>query len=176
MPDSKYVVLAPLVQLKVKDAAGAWVFRQFYAGAVIDTEDLEVEEANLQSHVDAGQLVDPEHDVAKVFAVPAGTPLPGKPPNVPPSETGDAASTGQPNPPLSAGLLNAAGIDASGDEEWAAGSTESTAADGRPDGRSSEAKWREYHAAQLQAAGRSPEDADREAGSKSKAELVALYR
>lgn len=173
---NSYVVLAPLVQLKVKDAAGAWVYRQFYAGAVIDPDEIEVEEDNLRSHVEGGLVVDPDHDVAKVFAVPAGTPLPGKPPNVAPTESGDAASTGQPVPPLSANLLNAAGIDADGDEEWAAGATEETAADGKPDGRSSEAKWREYHAAQLQEQGVESADARNQAGRMSKAELVAQYR
>jgi hypothetical protein len=164
-----YVVLAPLVQLKVKDAAGAWVYVQKYAGAVLDTDKLEVDEDVLQSHLDSGQIVDEGEKVAEVFAVPAGSPLPGKPPNVAPSESGDAATTAQPAVPLSANLLRAAGLDATGDEPYAAESTERQASSsGKPDGRASEARWREYAVSQ----GTDPAEAEK----MSKAELVAQYK
>jgi hypothetical protein len=164
-----YVVLAPLVQLKVKDAAGAWVYVQKYAGAVLDTDKLEVDEQVLQSHLDSGQIVDEGEKVAEVFAVPAGSPLPGKPPNVAPSESGDAATTAQPAVPLSANLLRAAEIDATGDEPYAAESTErQSASSGKPDGRASEARWREYAVSQ----GVEPAEAEK----MSKAELVAQYK
>jgi hypothetical protein len=167
-----YVVLAPLVQLKVKDAAGAWVYVQKYAGAVLDTDKLEVDEQVLQSHLDSGQIVDEGEKVAEVFAVPAGSPLPGKPPNVAPSESGDAATTAQPAVPLSANLLRAAEIDATGDEPYAAESTDrdeaARRAGGKPDGRASEARWREYAVSQ----GVDPAEAEK----MSKAELVAQYK
>jgi hypothetical protein len=175
---AKYKVLAPLVQLKLRDAMGSLVFRHFYAGAVLDTDQVELDEANLRSHLDSGLLVDEDAVVAEVFAVPAGTPLPGKPPNVAVAETGDAAATGQPVPPLSVGLLRAADLDASGDEEWAAGSTDGGQrdADGKPDGRSSQSAWRDYHAKQLMASGVPEGDAYEESAQMSKADLVARYK
>jgi hypothetical protein len=47
---------------------------------------------------------------------------------------------------------------------------------GKPDGRSSEARWREYHARQLVAQGWDEDDAKAKADDMSKAELVAQYK
>lgn len=170
-----YKVLAPLVQLKLRDAAGALVFRQFYAGAVLDSEQVDLDEANLRSHLDSGLLVEEDSAVAEVFAVPAGTPLPGQPPN---TEVTEAGNTGQPVPPLSAEQLRAADIDASGDEPFAAGSTdlEDASPGDKPRGNASEAAWREYHVAQLRAQGVDEQPAREEAAGMSRDDLRAQYK
>lgn len=91
-----YKVLAPYVTLKVKDQAGGTVLTGFYAGAVLEAD--QVDEASLRHHLDGGLLVEEGDKLAETFAVPAGTPLPGQPPNVAVTEAG---STAQPVPPLS---------------------------------------------------------------------------
>lgn len=177
---AKYMVLAPLVQLKIRDALGAQVFRHFYAGAVLDDEQLDIDEANLKSHVDGGLVVAEGERVAEVFAVPAGTPTPGQPPNVPVGETGAAATTAQPVPPLSVELLQAAELDATGDEPYAAGSTdvdesELSSADRLPRKNASEAAWREYHVARLRAQGVPEDEAKASAEGMSRDDLRAQY-
>lgn len=76
----EYKVLAPYITLKVKDDQGAFVVRGFNSGAVVKAEN--VDEENLRHHVDTRLLVPSDHRDAE-FAVPAGTPLPAEPPNVP---------------------------------------------------------------------------------------------
>jgi hypothetical protein len=178
----QYVVLAPLVQLKVRDAAGAWVYVQRNAGAVLDPDKLEIDETVLRSHLESGQIVERGDRVAEVFAVPAGTPLPGKPPNVAPSESRDSA--GQPLPPLSADLLRAAEIDATGDEPYAAESTDRDDAerarqeqgDRLPRKNASEATWRDFHVQQQVAAGVPEDEARAEADSLDRDSLRARYQ
>jgi hypothetical protein len=77
----EYKVLASYVTLKVKDDLGGMVVRGFNAGAVVKAEDVDPE--NLRHHVDTRLIVPSDHRDAE-FAVPAGTPLPAEPPNVPP--------------------------------------------------------------------------------------------
>lgn len=89
-----YRVVAPLVQLKVQDAVGGTLYRHFYAGAIVPDS---VDEENLKLQVESGLV---EEDGAAHHAqlgTPAGTPLPGQPPNVPVSES---SSTAQPIPPF----------------------------------------------------------------------------
>ena len=93
---TKYKVVAPYVTLRVKDQSGGTVVTGFYAGAVLDAD--QVDEASLQHHLDGGLLVEEGDKLADTFAVPAGSPLPGQPPNV---EVTEAGSTAQPVPPLS---------------------------------------------------------------------------
>lgn len=78
----EYAVLAPYVTLKVKDGLGGSVIRGFNAGAVVKGEDIDPD--NLRHHVDTRLVVPADHRDAE-FAVPAGTPLPAEPPNVPPT-------------------------------------------------------------------------------------------
>lgn len=80
----KYVVAAPLVYLKVPDVGGALVSYTFYAGAPVPEN---IDEASLQHHLESGLVVESSDPVAEVIAVPAGTPIPGEPPNVPVTET-----------------------------------------------------------------------------------------
>jgi hypothetical protein len=80
LKSDEFVVVAPLVTLKVKDQLGAYVLRGFNEGAVVKAED--VEAANLRHHVDIRFLA-PTGSPDTEFAGPAGTPKPGEPPNVP---------------------------------------------------------------------------------------------
>lgn len=91
-----YKVVAPYVTLRVKDQAGGTVITGFYAGATLDAD--QVDEASLQHHLDGDLMVEEGDKLAETFAVPAGTPLPGQPPNVAVTESG---TTAQPVPPLS---------------------------------------------------------------------------
>lgn len=79
-----YRVIAPLVYLKVPDAAGKYVNATFYAGAPVPDG---VDEKSLQHHLDNGQVVEEDDPAADILAVPAGTPIPGEPPNVEPAES-----------------------------------------------------------------------------------------
>jgi hypothetical protein len=81
----KYVVAAPLVYLKVPDVGGALVSYTFYAGAPVPEN---VDKDSLQHHLDSNLVIEASDPVAEVIAVPAGTPVPGEPPNVPVTETG----------------------------------------------------------------------------------------
>lgn len=79
-----FVVVAPFVTLKMKDAnGGPLVVRGFNEGAEVKGED--VDAANLRHHVDT-RLVAPKGSDDAKFAGPAGTPKPGEPPNVPVEE------------------------------------------------------------------------------------------
>lgn len=78
-----YRVIAPLVYLRVRDVAGAIVSRTYYAGVPVPEN---VEEDSLKHHLESGLVVKDDDPVADVLGVPAGTPVPGEPPNVPVSE------------------------------------------------------------------------------------------
>ena len=86
----KYVVAAPLVYLKVPDVGGALVSYTFYAGAPVPEN---VDQDSLQHHLDSGLVLKADDDLADVVAVPAGTPIPGEPPNVPVTEATPGAKT-----------------------------------------------------------------------------------
>lgn len=73
-----YRVVAPLVYLKVPDVAGSLVSYAFYAGAPVPAS---VDEASLKHHLDSGLVVSDSDPVAGLLG-PAGTPVPGEPPNV----------------------------------------------------------------------------------------------
>lgn len=73
-----YRVVAPLVYLKVPDVGGALVSYAFYAGAPVPDS---VDAASLKHHLDSGLVVSDSDPLAGVVG-PAGTPVPGEPPNV----------------------------------------------------------------------------------------------
>jgi hypothetical protein len=83
MGADEFVVVAPYVNLKVKDQAGSFVIGGFNEGGVVKREN--IDEANLRHHLD-GKLLAPVGSDAAKFAGPAGTPKPGEPPNVPVTE------------------------------------------------------------------------------------------
>jgi hypothetical protein len=77
---SKYVVLAPYITLRVPDASGGEVITGFYAGAPVPGN---VNAEDLERHVRKDMVAEAGSDEAALLAVPAGTPIPGEPPNVP---------------------------------------------------------------------------------------------
>jgi hypothetical protein len=78
-----YKVAAPYVTLRWRDDRGTEVITGFYQGSPVpDTAD----EDNVQRLLDKGMLIDANDPVADIVAVPAGTPMPGEPPNVPVAE------------------------------------------------------------------------------------------
>jgi hypothetical protein len=78
-----YRVIAPLVYLRVPDAGGKLVSLTFYQGAPVPED---VDEASLQHHLDSGLVAEDKDALADVLGVPAGTPIPGEPPNRPVTE------------------------------------------------------------------------------------------
>lgn len=78
-----YVVTAQYVTLKVKDQAGGNVMSGFHAGAMVPKG---VDKDNLQHHLDRGLVAEVGTEEADLLGVPAGTPIPGEPPNVPVTE------------------------------------------------------------------------------------------
>lgn len=139
-----YRVVAPLVYLRVPDVAGALVSYAYYAGASVPDG---VDEGSLQHHLDSGLVVKEDDPVAEVVAVPAGTPIPGEPPNVPVTESTHA--------PLSV------------DERVEQIRKSLVGSDGKPAQSAPKAEWVEYAKSQGV-----PED---EASGMSKADLIAKF-
>jgi hypothetical protein len=160
---TKYVVTAPYVTLKVKDQAGATVLGELYQGAPVP-ENADPE--NVQRLLDKGMVAVVGTAEADLMGVPAGTPIPGEPPNVPVTEQSGASIT--PADRMDRAMA-------------AAEQSEKTDADaearksGRPHGNASEDKWRDYAVSRRVADGVSEEDARAEVADKTKAELVAEY-
>lgn len=183
----QYKVVAPLVALKVRDATGALINQHFYAGALVpDTVDPE----NLRAHLDTAQVAElgsPE----SALGSPAGTPLPGRPPNVPVTENG---LSGQPLPPFEDAMLSAVaelpaedvGDDAPDVEEppqageFGRPLTAFEQADqpggSRPHGNASQPVWAEYHVGQLQAQGSTEDEARAQVEGMSRDDIRALYK
>jgi hypothetical protein len=90
-----YRVVAPLVQLKVRDALGGTLFQHFYAGAIVPDS---VDEENLKSQIESGFVEEDGAAHHAMLGTPAGTPLPDQPPNVPVTVSN---TTAQPIPPFS---------------------------------------------------------------------------
>jgi len=76
----KYVVSAPYITLRVPDATGADIITGFYAGAPVP-ENVNAED--LERHLRKDMIAKTGSTEADLLAVPAGTPVPGEPPNVP---------------------------------------------------------------------------------------------
>ncbi len=84
---TKHVVTAPYVTLKMKDQAGAVILGELYQGAPVpDNADPE----NVQRLVEKGMVAEVGTPEADLLGVPAGTPIPGEPPNVPVTEQSPA--------------------------------------------------------------------------------------
>jgi hypothetical protein len=146
------VVLAPYVTLKVRDeSTGQLVLLGYYAGAPVpagaDPEDVE-------RLTRKGLIVESGTVAAETLAVPAGTPIPGEPPNVPVTE----------QPAITVPLAERVR-----QQEEAAGSK-----DGRPRQTDPKEAWITYAVA-LRPEGQSEDDARAEAEGKTKADLVAKY-
>lgn len=88
---TKYVVTAPYVTFKAKDpATGAIVVREMYQGGVLPDE---AEPENVARLVEKGMIAEQGSREADLLGVPAGTPIPGEPPNVPVTEQSPASIT-----------------------------------------------------------------------------------
>lgn len=84
MAETRYKVLQPYVTLKVRNqATGTSTILGYYQGATVPSE---ADPDDVKRLVDKGYLVREGTFEADVFAVPAGTPIPGEPPNVPVTE------------------------------------------------------------------------------------------
>jgi hypothetical protein len=148
-------VLWPYITLKVRNDAGQTVLNEFYAGAPVPDNAVQEDVDRL---VRKGALVEEGTPEADLLAVPAGTPIPGEPPNVPVTE--------QPSGGGSVEDRVARVLDAAGQSE--------PRADGRPLRNDSKSAWVDY-AVSKRPEDVSEEDARAQAEGKSKADLVAEY-
>lgn len=145
-------VLWPYITLKVHGDTGT-VIREFYAGATVpDNADPDDRDRLVRK----GALVDADAAEA-ALAVPAGTPIPGEPPNVPVAEQPVVATPFTERVQAQADLGASAGPRAD-----------------RPAGNASTAVWLEYAVANRPEA--MSEDEAREVyGEKTRAELAAEF-
>lgn len=148
-------VVAPYITLKVRDAVtGGVTIREFYQGGVIPDE---ADPDNVARLVEQGMLAEQDSVEAQVMGVPAGTPIPGEPPNVPVTE--EASGPMLPHDVRMANALDAAG---------------QVNVSGRPKDYASKPEWVEY-AVSRRTEGMSEDDARAEAEAKSKQDLIAEY-
>jgi hypothetical protein len=150
---TKYVVTAPYITLKVRGQAGALVLGELYQGAPVP-ENADPE--NVQRLLDKGMVAVVGTAEADLLGVPAGTPIPGEPPNVPVTEQSGASIT--PADRMDRAMTAA----------------EQSRKSGRPQGNAPKADWVTYAVSQ-RAEGVSEQDAQAEAEAKTKADLVAEY-
>jgi hypothetical protein len=141
----EYVVTAPYITPKVKDPLGVLQVRGYNEGGVIRGED--IDPASLRHHLESGLLAAKGTPAAE-YAVPAGSPKPGEPPNVPVSE----------QPPVSMQDRAERVRDATGQ--------------GRPHVNAPKSDWVDWAVAH-RPPGVSEQDARVDAEAKSKADLVA---
>lgn len=171
---TRYAVAAPYVTAKVATpATGGVTILGFYSGALLPDD---TDPGSVQHLLDGGLVMPVDEPVAAVLAVPAGTPLPGRPPNVP---VAVAAGSGQPVPPFDETLLERAAATAEQvgeptdlDEEAvqppAAGPQTQTVEDlSRPRDNESKEAWADHAVRQ----GADPADVD----AMTKAQLIKEY-
>lgn len=84
----RYVVAAPYVTLKHLDRYGSQVITGFYQGSPVPPS---ADEDTVQRLLDKQMLLRVDDPIAGIVAVPAGTPMPGEPPNVPVAEVPDTS-------------------------------------------------------------------------------------
>ena len=147
----------PYITLKVGADGGGLVLKEFYAGAIVpDNADPDDRDRLVRK----GALVEEDAPEA-ALAVPAGTPIPGEPPNVPVTE----------QPAIAVPFV--ARVDAQKDLA-AQAEQRDVLRGGRPAGNASQAAWLEYAVANRPEG--MPEDEAREAyGNKTRAELVTEF-
>lgn len=146
-----YKVLWPYVTIKTRTDAGT-VLREFYAGAPVPEN---ADPADRDRLLRKGAIVDESAPEAELVAVPAGTPIPGEPPNVPVTEQPTGAGSVQERVDRA---LAAVG-DSSGEPK-------------RPHGNAGKAAWVDYAVARRDE-GVSEEDARAVAEQMTKEDLVA---
>jgi hypothetical protein len=155
------VVVAPYITVKCRDeVTGGVIIREFYQGGVLPKE---ADPDNVKRLEEGGMVADQGSPEADVMGVPAGTPIPGEPPNVPVTETAQGPALAQ-----DARMANA--LEAAGHTE----TSSEIRTDGRPNRNDSKAAWVDYAVSQ-RGEGVSEEDARAEADGKLKADLIAEY-
>lgn len=99
MSGKSYKVTAAYVTLRVDNELGQEVLLGFHQGATVPDS---VNQEDLERHVRKGMVAEEGSREADLLGVPAGTPVPGEPPNVPVTEasaanlsTGDRARRAQ---------------------------------------------------------------------------------
>lgn len=156
---TKHVVIAEYVTLRVRDqVTGATVVNEFYRGATVPEN---ADQENLDRLVGKGMVAAEGTEEAELLGSPAGTPLPGEPPNVPVQQ--EMLSTPSPEDRLQR-VREAAASDRRGAERT----------DGRPAVNAPKAEWVDYAVTQ-RPEGTLEEDARAEAESMTKADLVARH-
>lgn len=146
-------VLWPYVTIKVRAETGGLILREFYAGAPVPgNADPDDRDRLLRK----GAIIDADAPGADVLAVPAGTPIPGEPPNVPVTEV-----------PAIAGSID---VRLRQQAEAANAPVEG----GRPKDYASKGEWVDY-AVSNRGEGVSEEDARVAAEGKSKTDLIAEH-
>lgn len=146
-----YKVLWPYVTIKTRTDVGT-VLREFYAGAPVP--DNAVSE-DVERLLRKGAIVDESAPEAELVAVPAGTPIPGEPPNVPVTEQPTGGGSVQERVDRALAAVD----DASGGPK-------------RPHGNAGKPAWVEYAVARRDE-GVSEEDARAVAEQMTKEDLVA---
>jgi hypothetical protein len=152
---TSYKVLWPYVTIKVRGDAGL-VLREFYAGAPVPENADPDDRARL---LRKGAIVEEGTPEAELVAVPAGTPIPGEPPNEPVTEQ-----------PVVSGAVDERVARALA----AADKVSTTDAGGRPKDYASKPEWVDWAVSQ-RPEDVSEEDARAQAEAKTKADLVAEY-
>jgi hypothetical protein len=150
-------VVAPYITIKVRDDNGGTVIREFYQGGVIPDE---ADPDNVARLVEGGMLADEDSPEAEVLGNPAGTPVPGEPPNVPVTEAAQGPALA-PDERMARAL---AAADKAGTAD----------AGGRPKDYASKPEWVDWAVSQ-RPEDVSEEDARAQAEAKSKADLIAQY-
>lgn len=169
-----YKVLAPYVTLKVPDdATGALVIRGFYAGAPVPDD---IDPANLQHHIDSGLVVEDDGGVvAEQVAVPAGTPIPGEPPNVPVTFEDSIPRTLEDRTTRAVKAAEKVAEDAKTGKAPADKPADEPPADGTPPRSASKDAWRQYALSVEVARGRDEAEARAELDPFTRDELVEKY-
>jgi len=149
---TEYKVLAAYVTFRVADpVSGGDVLLGYYAGAPVPPN---ANPEDVERLVRKGYLVEADSFAGEHVAVPAGTPVPGEPPNVPVTEQPAAAAT----------------IAERVDRAQAA--VDAAQAGGKPRGNASRADWAAYAASQ----GASEDETKAvEEGGLSQSDLRAKY-
>jgi hypothetical protein len=83
----QYVVTAPYVTFKAKDQAGGTVLREMYQGGTLPDD---AEPDNVERLLEKKMIAEVGSKEADLLGAPAGTPIPGEPPNVPVTEQSPA--------------------------------------------------------------------------------------
>lgn len=152
---TKYVVTAPYVTFRAKDSAGGSILREMYQGGTLPDN---ADPNNVERLLEKKMIAEVGSQEADLLGVPAGSPIPGEPPNVPVTEQSPAYVDQQ------------ARLQRAQDAVDQADRTDQRG--GRPRVNASKEDWVEYAVTQ-RAESVSEDDARVEAQALSKSDLIA---